>query len=211
VTSSAQGVVAGRRDQSAVRPRTWSAYAVLVRASRSVSGPWKRSLPVVDDADDVADLLHVGEDVGRQQHGLGVGEPADEVEDLAAAGRVERRGRLVEEEHLGVADEAGGEPEPLEHPAGEPADPAVERVAEPDLVSTSSTRARGQLGRRQVPGEVDDLAGGQPRLELRGVDEHADRVAGHRQVDLPAVGSGADPARIDSIVVLPAPLGPISP
>ena len=50
---------------------------------------------------------------------------AEQVPHPADAGRVEAVGGLVEDQHAGVADQRGGDAEPLAHPERVVADPAV--------------------------------------------------------------------------------------
>jgi len=50
----------------------------------------------------------------------------------ADAGRVEPVGRLVEDEHLRIAEQRGGDRQPLAHSHGVALDPAVGGVGEPD-------------------------------------------------------------------------------
>jgi hypothetical protein len=95
--------------------------------------PLELQAAVVDHADDVGDLLDVGEDVGRQDHRLGVCESSDQIEHFTPSRRIQRRRRLVEQQDLGVAHQATGEAQPLEHPTGEAADPAIDRLLQAHL------------------------------------------------------------------------------
>jgi hypothetical protein len=95
-------------------------------------------LAVVDDRarthdrDVVADLLDLGHVMGAEQHRQAAGgEALDQRAHVAHAGGIEPVGRLVENEELRVAQQAGGDSEALAH---------AERVA-PDLV----VRAIGQI------------------------------------------------------------------
>ena len=49
---------------------------------------------------------------GDQQRGAGVGEPVEELPQVAAQHRVEPDGRLVEHQQLGLADQRDGEARP---------------------------------------------------------------------------------------------------
>ena len=116
-----------------------------------------------DDPDPVGQfvgLLQVlgGEEDGHPQFGV---EPADLRPHAVAAGRVQSRGGLVEEEDLGVVHQGGGQIEPALHPAGVRADAPVDgptdvdqiqNVAEsgPDLGRSSARRAGP--GGRATPG-----------------------------------------------------------
>jgi len=54
---------------------------------------------VVDDRDLVAHLLHLAEQVAVEKHGRApLADPVEKMADLGAADRIERRGRLVQEE-----------------------------------------------------------------------------------------------------------------
>ena len=60
--------------------------------------------------DPVGDRLDVGHVVADQDHAEpGLAEPLDEVEDLGGLGDAQRGGRLVEHDHLGLADQAAGD------------------------------------------------------------------------------------------------------
>ncbi len=81
---------------------------------------------VADDDEVVGDDLDLVEQVRGEQHGgAAVGVVAQQVPHPPDAGRVEPVGRLVEDEHLGLADQGCGDPEALAHPEGVVADPAV--------------------------------------------------------------------------------------
>ena len=86
---------------------------------------------MVDDHDAVGEVVGLVE-VLRGQHDVGaVGdELADGLPEPDAAGRVEARRRLVEQQHAGRADERGAEVEPAAHAAGPAAHEAVAGVGE---------------------------------------------------------------------------------
>ena len=103
--------------------------------------------PGGDDADPVGELLGLVEVVGREQDGrAAVGEGADELPEVAAGLRVEAGRGLVEEEQLGVADDAEGDVEATALAAAELADPVVGLVLEgdggDDLVDVAGRRGR---------------------------------------------------------------------
>ena len=145
---------------------------------------------MVHDRDPVAEdlgLVHVVR--GQHHRAAGVVEPGEQVPQVAAGLRVERRGRLVEEDHLGVVDERGSDREPLRLAAGQVLDPGVGLVLQPH---PRQPLVRGLPADAVQRGEgVDLLARGQPleerrRLELdadprqqRGV-ARPDRLAQHR-------------------------------
>ena len=71
--------------------------------------------------------------VRGQQHGGAVGaERLDEVPRLAAGGRVEPGGRLVEEEHFGTTDDPEREVDPAPLSARQRTDSGVDLLVEPD-------------------------------------------------------------------------------
>ena len=70
----------------------------------------------VDDGHRVAGALDLVEEVRGQHHRAALGhEREDHVAHLVHAGRVEAVHRLVEDQQLGVAEQAGGHPEALAH------------------------------------------------------------------------------------------------
>ena len=64
-----------------------------------------------------AGLVH--DMAGDQQGGAGIGQLAQDVPEVAAQGRVQSHGRLVEDEQLGLADEGGSQGDSRQLPAGE--------------------------------------------------------------------------------------------
>jgi hypothetical protein len=74
-------------------------------------------LAAVDDHDLVDGLRHLGEHVARDQDRPALArERPEEVAEPADALRVEAVRRLVQDEHLGIAEERGGQAEALPHP-----------------------------------------------------------------------------------------------
>ena len=119
-----------------------------------------RSLPddlaAVDDGDGVAGALHLVEEVRGQDDGAALGdEREDHVAHLEHAAGVEAVHRLVEDQQLRVAEQAGGDAEPLAHAHGvlrhlvvgpvQDADPLERRV---DAAPSPPARAprRGSAG-----------------------------------------------------------------
>ena len=89
------------------------------------------------------------------------------------AGRIEPVGRLVEEEQARVAQEGGGDPEPLLHPERIRLDLVPRPIAEPDELEQLLDPAL--RGRRSGGGERPQvLAAGQVRVEGRRLDERPD-------------------------------------
>ncbi len=104
-------------------------------------------LPGADDRHPVAELLDLGQQVAREHHRDPlVGQPPDQQAHVPHAARIEAGGRLVEQQQLRIAQQRGGDSEPLAH--------AV-RVA-PDPIAGPL----GQLDRRQRG--VDPLAAPSP-------------------------------------------------
>ena len=91
---------------------------------------------VGEDADPVADRLDLGQEMARQhdrQPAL-VDQPAQQVEDLDHADRVDRRRRLVEDEQVRRLDQGVGDAEPLAHAARVRLDRVVGATRQPDLL-----------------------------------------------------------------------------
>ena len=76
-------------------------------------------LAAMEDRDPVADVLHVGQQVAGQDDRLALlAQLADQVLDLGRADRVEARGRLVEQDQLGVVDQGLSQPDAALHALG---------------------------------------------------------------------------------------------
>ena len=132
------------------------------------------------------------------------------------AGRVETVGRLVEDQHLRVAEQRRGQPEALAHAERVAADPAVRVGGQADLVEDLvDPRGREPGEPRGDPQVVAARAAG---VEAGRLQHRADDPAGLAQVGVaappisasPAVGR-TSPSSIRSVVVLPAPFGPRNP
>ena len=87
--------------------------------------------------------------------------------------RVEPVRRLVQDEHLRFSQQRGGQPQPLSHPEGEPADPAAGGVGQADLLQhlvRPMVRQPGGAGHRpqMVPGAAAGMEA--RRLEQRSDD-----------------------------------------
>ena len=130
--------------------------------------------------------------------------------------RVEPGGRLVEEEHLGAAEEGGGQGDPLPLTAGQPPDRSVARTrsrSEPRDERRRRRRGRGVQARRGGAaarsgrrGRAARRPGASPR---RGPGGRPARATGRRRGPEPCPPSGrCSPSRHSIVVVLPAPLGP---
>src|SRR5205823_10121315 len=81
-----------------------------------------------DDERLLADGGHVGKDVGGEHDGVLAGERFDELAYLDDLGGIETDGGLVEDEHLGIAEQRLGEADALLLSLGEVADHPVEEL-----------------------------------------------------------------------------------
>ena len=152
-------------------------------ARRSAIRPSAASLPLVEDDDRLAERLDVVEDVrGQEDLDRLVGRDVpDELEDLGPAGRIEVRGRLVEEEDLRVVDEGLGQLEPLLHArrigVEEPVAGLAEADVEEDLVGPLHGLLAGHAGElAEIGREGDGVHAGDETVALGHV---ADRAADH--------------------------------
>ena len=150
----------------------------------------------MDDADAVADLLHLGQEMARQEHGAsGVGEVADDPPHGGDAVRVEAVRRLVEEIQCGILHERRGQPEALPH---------AERIAR-HLVTRALGEANALEGRidlRRIRARIprqdhEVVAAGQVRVEGGRLDHRPDAAqrlgrAGRRAEDRRAPVGGPD-------------------
>ena len=101
--------------------------------------------------------------------------PAQQAAHPVDAGRVEPVGRLVEDEHLRVAEQGVGDAEPLPHAQGVVPDAALGlRAVRPTSSSISSTRRRQP---HHIGAEFEDLAAGAAGVLRRGVEQDADMAA----------------------------------
>ena len=73
----------------------------------------------MEDRDAVANVLHVGQQVPGEDDRLALlAQVADQLLDFRGADRVEPRGRLVEQDQLGVVDQRLGQPDAALHALG---------------------------------------------------------------------------------------------
>ena len=104
----------------------------LLAARELVEAALVDEAPPRDDQHAVDGLLHLGEQVRREQHGAPLGgQRAQQAADPLDALRIETVHGLVEHEHARVAEQGAGEAEPLTHPEREPADLAIGDRLEP--------------------------------------------------------------------------------
>ena len=141
---------------------------------------------VVDDDDAVGEPLGLVEVVGGEQHGDAVvAQLGDDLADDLAPGRVDARGRLVEERHLGPADEREREGQALLLAAGQLPPGAALEPGQPEPVE----QLAGSSGLRVEGGGVaQHLGRPQRRVDAALLQHHADAL-GQR----PVVGDGVEP------------------
>ena len=160
---------ARRRGASSVVLTRCPGSGAMVRSSAMV--PWKATDAAAHDRDVVADLLDLVHVVGAEQHRQAAArEPLHQGPHVAHPRRVEPVGRLVEDQQPRLAQQAGGDAEPLPHAVGVAADLVAGPLDEVDDVEhlVQETRARTAVEEGQ-PLEV--LPAGQVGIELRALDE----------------------------------------
>ena len=104
--------------------------AALHLPAQSFWGVGRHDGAFVDDEDAVAGGLDLGEDVGREDHGVLLAELADQRPGLTPLPRVEALGGLVEDHDVGFVDHRLGDAHPLPEALGELADDAIGDVCE---------------------------------------------------------------------------------
>ncbi len=178
---------------------------------------------VVDDDDVVGELIGLFEVLGgQQQRGAGGDELADDVPEAEAAAGIEPGGGLVEEQHRRRRDQRHREVEPAAHAAGVGLDAAVGGVGEVEALEQLAGPSRGRLPAEAVepPDHVEVLVAGEDLVDGGELARTGRCVGGPRpdrsRTDTPATtaspSSGSSSVvRIDTAVVLPAPLGPSRP
>ena len=129
---------------------------------------------VVDDRRHVAGLLDLVEQVRGEQHGAALGdELADEAAELEDAGGIEPVERLIEDQQLGIGQQAARHAEALAHAQRVALDAVVATRAQPDALQRAVDAA---VGRAVAGGRVDVevLAAGEVGMEARLLDDRAD-------------------------------------
>ncbi len=171
----------------------------------------------VDDRDPVAEprrLFHVVG--GEQDRPPALLEPLDDLPDLAARGRVEPGGRLVEEQHLGVADQRAGERQALLLAAGELAHERPPLLLEADegerrrrfeTVAVEAAEELDELGTRSFSGKRVSWSC-TPSRARSAWPSPCQRSPSTSSV--PPSGESR-PSKSSTVVVLPAPFGPSRP
>ena len=137
-------------------------------------------LAAVDDGDQVRQPVGLLEVLGREQDGGAVGhELLDHHPEVAAAGRVEARRRLVEEQHRRPVHEGGTEVEPSSHAAGVGPRRTVGGMGQPELleelVGPGHVRRLGEVG--QLADEAEVLPPGEVLVDRRVLAGQPDALA----------------------------------
>ena len=177
-----------------------------------LGGALRQDAAVVDDDDAVGEVLGLVEVVGREQdRGAQRAQALDELPGPASGRGVEARGGLVEEEQLGVADDAEGEVEPPALPAGEGPHPGVGLLVQPGegehlgdgarvrvvagVQAHQLARGEGVLEARLLEHDPDSLPEG-PAAGLRVEPEHLDRARVRGPVALEHLDRGGLPGAV---------------
>ena len=147
-------------------------------------------------------------------------ERADHLAELEDAGGVEPVGRLVEDQQLGVGEQAAGDSEPLAHALRVARDLLVGALARGRRARSRRRSARTSRARARRRATRMFSHPGQVEVEVRLLDDRADareRLAaprrdrpGRARASLPA-SARVSPSSIRIVVVLPAPLWPRKP
>jgi hypothetical protein len=139
------------------------------------------------DADLVGDSLHVGQDVAGEDDGAPAAQAGDKGEHLGPPSWVQRGGGLVQDQQPGIAGQGAGQPEPLGHAPGEPADTLADPLIQ---AGGAQRREHGRAVRPggEGPGQVDDFECGQPAIEFGDVGAHRHLAPRHGHLDGAAVG-----------------------
>ncbi len=172
----------------------------------------------MDDHHVVDGLCDLREHVARDEDRPALGrERAEEVAKPPDALRIEPIRRLVEHEHLGIAEQRGGEAEPLPHPERVALHAAPARLRQLDeLEHLVDPRPRDAAGEGE---DTEVVAPGSTRVRVEGLEERADlshrggRARGRddrgRSSFRRSDGRARESTRI--VVDLPAPFGPRKP
>ena len=124
----------------------------------------------------VGEAAGLAEEVGGEHDGAPVvgRERADQVDDVAGRGRVEARGRLVEEQHLGVVEERPGQGEALALPGRGALHQLVGPVGHAELLEqlVGPSRHPRAIEAAHASREREVLAGGEALVESGVLGEH---------------------------------------
>ena len=195
--------------------------AAAAAQQRRRSGPDAISRPRSMTAAGVACLLDLVEQVRGEEHRPALGdELADHRPELEDAARIEAVHRLVEDQQLGVGQQAAGDAEPLAHALRVALDAVVGPVAQPDARAARRRSARTSPGPRTAATITQVLAAGQVVVEVRLLDDRARRAraprrgrsgTGRPRMRIVPASGRVSPSSIRISVVLPAPLWPRKP
>ena len=178
---------------------------------------------VVDHRDRVGERVGLLQVLGGEQHRRAVGDQrADHVPHVLALGRVEPGGRLVQEDHVGGADQAGGQVEPPAHAAGVGLGLPVRGVGQVEPVEqlggplAGRRRGPGPAGCRRAPGSAGRSGPRRPRRTGRSGrciwrTRSASRTTSKPLIRAVPASGVSSVERMRTAVVLPAPLGPSTP
>ena len=169
----------------------WRSTNARVRGSRRVLEHLVGRALLVDHAvgDEehaVGDVVREADLVRHQQHRAAfLGERADHAQHLADQLGVERRGRLVEQQHLGVHRQRAGDGDALLLPAREPRRVGLGLVGEADA-GELGLGARARLGLALAAHRAQPLhhvaERGHVREQVELLEHHADALAHARQL-----------------------------
>ena len=127
---------------------------------------------VGDDGEAVAQAFGLVHIVGGQENRLAqLSEASNHLPGVAAGGRIEAAGRLVEEEQVGVAGQGKREVEAAHLSAGETADEALALLIEPDDAQDFVERTRMRVVAAK---ELDHLLDGEEALDAGTLEDDAD-------------------------------------
>ena len=183
----------------------------------------ERDQPSLGDQGDHVALLGLGDVLGGdQERAAGLSQPVELAPDALADERVDAGGRLVQEHQLGVVDERARELQPAAHAARQVAGPSLPGVGELQPVEQRPD-ARPPAEHEQpvqARDEVQVLADGQVVVQRDVLGHEADPGAGlgaegawgrRRAPRLRRWSGRRAPVSSRIAVVLPAPLGPMTP
>src|ERR1700678_3250640 len=104
---------------------------------------------------------------GEHDRGAELAQPPDQVPELAASPRIEAGGRLVEEQQLGLPDDAERHVQPAAPAARPPGDPGSVLRGEPDQLQGLLDAARPRVEGSEVPDQLQhrELTGGPGELQ----------------------------------------------
>ena len=129
--------------------------------------------PAADDEQVVGGVLELAHQVARDEHRPAfLGERPEEAADPADALRVEPVDGLVEEQHRRVAEERGGDAEPLRHAQREAADPPACGPGQADELEHCVDSSSRDAVARGHPAQV--LARGAAGMKRPGVEQRPD-------------------------------------